>query len=178
MFEALFLRHAAKRLMRGLLREGKILACAESCTGGMLSSLITSLPGSSAVLWGSLIVYSNHAKQELAGVQAATISSFGAVSEQTVAELLAGVLNRYPVDYALAISGIAGPSGGSAEKPVGTVYIGICRRGSPPIIQAYLFKAGRKQVREKSCAQALKLLQAMLDDSLKAGLDNPGKRDV
>ena len=106
-----------------LIAAGKSVSCAESCTGGLLAAEFTRLSGSSAWFNMSWVTYSNEAKQRLLGVSPQTLDAYGAVSEQTVHEMAAGARRLADADYALSISGIAGPSGGSAEKPVGTVRV-------------------------------------------------------
>ena len=109
-----------------LLRERKESVCtAESCTGGYLAHLITSVPGASDYYPGSLVAYSNDIKQEMLDVHGETLEKYGAVSEQTVVEMANGARKRFGTTYALAISGIAGPEGGTPEKPVGTVWFGF-----------------------------------------------------
>ncbi|MFC2123252.1 competence/damage-inducible protein A [Bacteroidota bacterium] len=110
---------------RILTEKGESLAVAESCTGGHIGHIITSVPGSSAYFAGGIIAYSNMVKREQLGVRFETLEKFGAVSEETVGEMAMGVKNLCSVDYALATSGIAGPDGGTSDKPVGTVCIGL-----------------------------------------------------
>lgn len=111
-----------------LLQQNKTLATAESCTGGYIAHLITSVAGSSAYFNGSIVAYSNEVKNKVLAVQEQTLNSVGAVSEQTVREMVQGAINTLNADYALATSGIMGPGGGSAQKPVGTVWIAIGNR--------------------------------------------------
>ncbi len=108
-----------------LIAKGKTLATAESCTGGYIAHLITSVPGSSAYYNGTVVSYSNEAKETILGVKPETIQSFGAVSEETVREMLKGAIAAVHADYVVATSGIMGPAGGTAEKPVGTVFIAV-----------------------------------------------------
>jgi len=107
-----------------MLKKKRVLATAESCTGGLIGQLVTSVPGSSKVFDRGFIVYSNQAKQEILGVREKTLQKYGAVSEECVQEMLDGVLERSDANAAIAISGIAGPTGGSPQKPVGTIWIG------------------------------------------------------
>lgn len=113
----------AYRLVRELQAKGKTFSCAESCTGGLIASEITKIPGASAVFPGSIVCYSNQIKQELLQVPAETLNNHGAVSQQTVAAMFAGIIQVMKSDYAIAVTGIAGPDGGTDEKPVGTVWI-------------------------------------------------------
>jgi nicotinamide-nucleotide amidase len=108
-----------------LLEKGKTVGTAESCTGGLISSQITAVPGSSAYYKGSVVTYANETKVKLLGVNPATIQAYGAVSEETAIEMVKGALNTLQTDYAVAVTGIMGPDGGSAEKPVGTVWIAV-----------------------------------------------------
>ncbi|PSL46602.1 competence/damage-inducible protein cinA [Chitinophaga niastensis] len=110
---------------RLLLEKGKTMGTAESCTGGYISSAITAIPGSSAYFKGSAVTYANEMKMKLLGVKKETLEAHGAVSEATVREMLAGALKLLEVDYAIAVSGIMGPDGGTPEKPVGTVWIAV-----------------------------------------------------
>ena len=108
-----------------LIKKNKTIATAESCTGGAIASLITSVPGSSAYFEGSVISYSNSIKEKLLGVKKNTLDKFGAVSEETAIEMLKGLLKNLQTDYGIAVTGIMGPGGGSTEKPVGTVWIAV-----------------------------------------------------
>lgn len=109
-----------------LLRKlGKTLSTAESCTGGAIAALVTSVPGSSAYFQGSVVSYSNEVKEKVLGVKQRTLEKYGAVSEQVVKEMLQGVLKKMNTDYGIAVSGIMGPGGGSAEKPIGTVWVAV-----------------------------------------------------
>lgn len=110
---------------KSLKSQNKTLVMAESCSGGYLSHKITLMPGSSAFFKGGLVVYSNELKKDLLGVKTSTLEKFGAVSEETVREMVAGVFNKIKTDYAIGVTGIMGPDGGSEEKPVGTVWIGV-----------------------------------------------------
>lgn len=118
----------AAQLGQLLQQKRLVVSCAESCTGGGIAYAITSVSGSSNYLTESYVTYANSAKQKLLGVKAETLAAFGAVSEQTVAEMALGCLHVSQADIAIAVSGIAGPSGGSAEKPVGTVWFGFAQR--------------------------------------------------
>ena len=107
-----------------LLREkGATLACAESCSGGLIGSILTDVPGSSDVFLLSVVAYHNDIKRDVLGVEAATLEAHGAVSEETVIEMVAGARRLSGASYAVAISGIAGPGGGTPEKPVGTIWL-------------------------------------------------------
>ena len=107
-------------------KEGLTLATAESCTAGNVAAAITSVPGSSAFFKGGIIAYCNEVKKNMLGVNPETLEQFGEVSEQTVVEMVKGVVKVLNVDCAIATTGIAGPAGGAAEKPVGTIWIAVC----------------------------------------------------
>ncbi len=138
-----------------LLRaEGKSLATAESCTGGTIAHRITEIPGASDYYMGGVVSYSNALKQLLLGVQETTIEQHGAVSKQTAIEMAQGCRERLHTDYAIATTGIAGPGGGSEEKPVGTVWIAIaCEQGT--FFECYHFPTLRAQHQERTTTQAL-----------------------
>lgn len=150
----------AQQLGQALLARGWRLATAESCTGGGIGAAITAVPGSSAWFDGGLITYSNRAKQALLGVEAATLVAVGAVSEAVVAQMAAGALQHCDADLAVAVSGIAGPDGGSADKPVGTVWIAWAQRDATVITRRFVFAGDRHSVRQQTVAQAL---QGLLD---------------
>lgn len=139
----------------GMLKEkGLTLSLAESCTGGLIGSLMTNVPGSSGYFAGGVVAYSNQAKMDLLGVSGETLDQFGAVSNQTVHEMAEGARNRFRTDLSLAVSGIAGPDGGSSEKPVGTVYIGLAdHKGT--FSGRYRFWGARDQVKLNSAMMAL-----------------------
>ncbi len=113
----------SKEISEIFWREGFTLATAESCTAGNVAAVITAIPGSSRFYKGGVVAYSNEVKQNLLSVSAETLETFGAVSEETVKEMVGGALKTFGADYAIATSGIAGPGGGTPEKPVGTVWI-------------------------------------------------------
>ncbi len=140
---------------------GLKIATAESCTGGLIAGLLTEIPGSSAVVERGFVVYSNDAKEELLGVPAETLATHGAVSEATARALAEGALKASRADIAVSVTGIAGPDGGSAEKPVGLVWFGCARRGGRPVAREERFgDIGRGAVRLASVRVALDLLEA------------------
>ena len=142
----------------------KTIATAESCTGGLLAKLITDVPGSSAYFRQGWVTYANEAKTALLGVSPATLGREGAVSEAVVAEMAAGALGRAESDYALAISGVAGPDGGTAEKPVGTVCLALRARRDAAAwtTRTFVFHGDREMVRDRSAKMALTLLRYQL----------------
>ncbi|HWB24321.1 MAG TPA: CinA family nicotinamide mononucleotide deamidase-related protein [Chitinophagaceae bacterium] len=144
-----------------LLQQGKTLSTAESCTGGYIAHLITSVPGSSAWFYGSVVSYDNSVKQHLLDVKEDTLQSVGAVSEETVREMVTGVLKAMKTDYAVAVSGIMGPDGGSPEKPVGTVWMAA---GNGDSIEARKlhFRFDRAKNIELTALNALNMLRAFM----------------
>ncbi|WP_120829488.1 nicotinamide-nucleotide amidohydrolase family protein [Helicobacter pylori] len=138
------------------------IAVAESCSGGLLSHAFTSISGASAVFMGGVVCYSEEVKRELLKVNATTLKVFGVYSEECVKEMLLGVFLNFKVDLALAVSGVAGPNGGSKANPVGTIYIGTQRLGSHALIDRCFFKGDRESIQNKSVEHALNMLARML----------------
>jgi len=131
---------------------------AESCTGGRIAAEFTAISGASSVLMGSCITYANEIKSQWLGVKEQTLIEHGAVSKETVEEMLTGILKMASADHAIAVSGIAGPTGGTTEKPVGTVYIGI-KNKEKSIVQLHLFKGNREEVQIQATETAIALLK-------------------
>ncbi|HEX6550345.1 MAG TPA: nicotinamide-nucleotide amidase [Gammaproteobacteria bacterium] len=150
----------AKKLAHALSAQGFKLATAESCTGGWIAKCLTDIPGSSDWFERGFVTYSNSAKQDSLGVSAETLSLHGAVSEQAVREMAAGVLRHSQAQLAIAVSGIAGPAGGSADKPVGTVWFGWAWPDRSVTAQCCQFDGDREAVRRAAVATAL---QGLLD---------------
>lgn len=151
------------RTVSDLLRERRQTICVvESCTGGLLGEMITRLPGSSAVFAGGLLTYSDQLKSRLAGVDPAVIERHGAVSREVALALAAGGLDRTGADHALAITGVAGPGGGSDIKPVGTVWIARASIGQPTEARRFMFRGGRDAVRLWAATSALGMLRLAL----------------
>ena len=140
----------------------KTLALAESCTGGYISHLITSLAGSSSYFKGGIVAYSNEIKNRILHVNQATLDSQGAVSEETVKEMAENLLDVCNVDYGIAVSGIAGPSGGSEEKPVGTVWIAVANKNKT-VTQCFSFGLGRDRVIRQAAIRALLMLYKFIN---------------
>ncbi len=140
------------------------LVTAESCTGGWVAKTLTDLPGSSAWFDAGVVTYSYEAKEALLGVNPRTLEHAGAVSEETVLEMVSGALARFGAGVAVAVTGIAGPSGGTPDKPVGTVWIGWKRRGGYGHAQLFLFPGNREAVRRQTVAAALIGLRKTLTD--------------
>lgn len=150
----------AARVGALLQQRGETVATAESCTGGMIAAVLTDIAGSSAWFGYGMVSYSNQAKQDLLGVSAATLEAHGAVSEAVVREMAAGARKRAAADWAVAVSGIAGPGGGTAAKPVGTVWLALA--GPDAVLTAFVrhFDGDRTAVREQTVQAAL---MALLD---------------
>ncbi len=149
------------RIGAALRIRGLWLATAESCTGGLLSKMITDIPGSSDYFLGGVIVYNDGIKKTLAGVKASTLKEYGAVSRPTALELAAGVRKRLRSDIGVSITGIAGPSGARPGKPVGTVYIGVSS-SDKSVARKFLFKGNRASIRRQSAAEALRMAAAFI----------------
>lgn len=141
-----------------LRRQGKTVALAESCTGGLLAEMMTDIPGSSRYFWGSVTSYSNEAKQLILGVKEETLNKFGAVSRETAEEMARGIKKLSGADFGVAITGIAGPDGGTIEKPVGLVYIAIAADNKCEI-KELRFAGGRYLIRTLAAKTALDLLR-------------------
>jgi nicotinamide-nucleotide amidase len=136
------------------------IATAESCTGGLISAALTAIPGSSDVLDCGFVTYSNLAKMAMLGVSETALARHGAVSEEVARAMAEGALARSPASLAVAVTGIAGPNGGSAEKPVGRVHVAVARHGRPTIHERLdLGDLGRSAVRERTVNRALELLR-------------------
>lgn len=159
------LADAGRYLAEVLEQQGLTIATAESCTGGWLAKVLTDRAGSSVYVEGGLVTYSNEAKQALLGVTDKSLQDHGAVSEPVVREMVAGAVAAMGVDVAVAISGVAGPGGGSIEKPVGTVWFawGGAHGGTEATMQ--VFPGDRDQVRRQAVLFALKGVRDFLADS-------------
>ncbi len=148
-----------------LLRErSRTLAVAESCTGGMIAKLVTDIPGSSEYFLGGIVSYGNASKSELLAVEEDTLSAHGAVSEETAREMARGALERFASDLALAVTGIAGPDGGTPGKPVGTVHFALAGRDRPEIAKKREFIGDRAAVRLAASLYGLELVRRSLED--------------
>ena len=156
--KALFTQNPFAWAVETLADRQERITFAESCTGGLLAALFTRVPGCSAVLEGSLVTYSNRLKTAWLGVDNDTLERYGAVSAPCVEQMLEGALIRTEASVALAISGIAGPDGGTPQKPVGTVFAGVMRHGGSPIVETLRLKGDRAQVQYQSACHALRLL--------------------
>ena len=152
----------AAQVGQALKAKGWMLVTAESCTGGWVGEAVTMVSGSSEWFERGFVTYTNRAKEEMLGVAHETLAAHGAVSEEVASEMAAGALGRSLADVAVAITGIAGPGGGSAEKPVGLVWFAWAHRGGPAQCRRFLFRGDRAAVREQSVAVALQGLVDLL----------------
>jgi nicotinamide-nucleotide amidase len=141
-----------------LRANGWTICAAESCTGGLLMHRLTNVSGSSDYVLGGVVSYSNAAKQTLLKVREDTLVAYGAVSKEVAKQMAAGALLLFDADIAVSITGISGPTGGTATKPVGLTYIGLVKRDSQPIVQRYIWHGDREANKAASADAALKLI--------------------
>ncbi|MBP2445999.1 nicotinamide-nucleotide amidase [Rhizobium leguminosarum] len=154
---------AAEAIIRDFTAAGLMVSTAESCTGGLIAGALTEISGSSAVVDRGFVTYTNTAKIELLGVQAETLLRLGAVSEETARQMVHGALFRSRADIAVAVTGIAGPGGGSAEKPVGLVHLAAKSRAGALIHRKMLYgDIGRSEVRLATVRTALEMARSLL----------------
>jgi len=144
-----------QKIAAALLAQGRTLATAESCTGGLVGAALTDLPGSSAWYLGGVVAYSNSLKSRLLGVPPEILSAHGAVSAETARAMAAGVRAKTGADFAIAITGIAGPAGGTPEKPVGLVYIAVAGHGTTSVWE-HRFSGTRDKIRSAATMTALR----------------------
>jgi PncC family amidohydrolase len=163
-------------LVGDLLRQnGLWLATAESCTGGLIASRITDIPGSSDYFLGGVVAYANQVKISQLGVSPTTLDVFGAVSRETVLQMALGARERFSANLGLAVSGVAGPGGGTPEKPVGLTWIGLSAAASSAggsdylAAWSYLWPGNRLQVKSQTAEQALRLLYEYLSELTPSG---------
>lgn len=156
------LRALAEALAEVLRARGQILVTAESCTGGWIAKALTDIPGSSAWFDCAVIAYSYEAKEGLLGVAPSTLEQHGAVSQECAVEMVSGALARFGASIAVAVTGIAGPTGGMPDKPVGTVWIAWKRRGSDAQAEMFHFDGDRDAVRRRTVAAALEGIRKIL----------------
>ena len=154
----------AAEIVTSLKQSGMRICCAESCTGGMIAAAITDIAGSSAVFSRGFVTYSNQAKINMLGVKPETLNLYGAVSGQTVSEMASGAItaSEDEADFAVAVSGIAGPDGGTVEKPVGLVYICVLKKGEVGQVTRYVFDGDRQSVRTQTVENALKTIGGLM----------------
>lgn len=151
-------KNPMEHIVKCLTRYKKTISVAESCTGGLISSYLTSVSGASTILNGALTTYSNEIKSSWLGVDEETIKAYGAVSEETVRGMLEGCLKASNADISIATSGIAGPSGGSVSKPVGTVFVGVANKSGNFLVERLLLEGDRNYIQSQSAYYAFKLL--------------------
>jgi nicotinamide-nucleotide amidase len=151
-------RELAVAFLEACSRHGILAATAESCTGGMIIAALTDVPGSSTVVDRGFITYSNEAKMEMLGVSPRTLEAHGAVSSQTAMEMAEGAIAHSRAGIALAVTGIAGPGGGTAGKPVGLVWFGVAMSGKPTVVERCIFDdEGRDFIRRETVRNALEM---------------------
>ena len=153
----------ARQVIETYAARGLTLGTAESCTGGLIAGALTGVSGSSAVVDRGFVTYSNDAKMDLLDVNVGILRDHGAVSEQTARAMAWGVLTHAPVDCAVAVTGIAGPTGGTKDKPVGLVHFGAARHGREIVHERHVFEGDRAAVRRATVQRALALLLALAD---------------
>lgn len=153
----------AQEVLTKAKAKGWTLATAESCTGGLVAATLTEVPGSSAAVDRGFVTYANQAKQDLLGVTPSTLVDHGAVSEPTAAQMAEGARLRASVTLAVSITGVAGPGGGTPQKPVGTVCFGLSVEGRPVFTQTRLFNGDRTAIRLQAAEHALTLLLGALE---------------
>jgi nicotinamide-nucleotide amidase len=152
----------ARRVLDACRAKNLKLAVAESCTGGLLAAALTEIPGSSDVLDRGFVTYSNAAKQEMLGVPASLLETRGAVSKETAEAMAAGALERSGADLSASVTGVAGPGGGTAQKPVGLVHFAAARRGGRVLHRERRYgDPGRAEIRRRSVLEALAMLEEL-----------------
>jgi len=154
----------ATEIVRILTKQKKTVSFAESCTGGLLASMLVAVPGSSEVFDGSLITYANQIKHDYLEVRASTLESEGAVSRKCAAQMAEGARRAMHADFGVGITGIAGPGGGSPEKPVGLVYVAVSERGESASVHKFNFHGSRSDIRAAAAAYALRELYRVIRD--------------
>ena len=166
MFNEQFTKEDMINLQELLRANNKTITTAESCTGGLVSHLFTKISGSSDIFNGAIVSYSNGIKSQELGVKEETLENFGAVSTEVVEEMLKGSLVKFSASYAIAISGVAGPTGGTQKKPVGTVVIGFSEKNSHSTVATYHFLGNREEVQEQAAITSLKEIYKFLQKTL------------
>ncbi|MDY3204273.1 MAG: CinA family protein [Arcobacter sp.] len=166
MYEDIFNENDMIKLQELLRTHNKTITTAESCTGGLVASLITKISGSSDIFNGSIVTYSNKIKNQELNVKNETLETFGAVSIEVVNEMLNGVIKKFNANFAIAISGIAGPTGETKNKPVGTVVIGISDSNNLKIVDVYHFKGSREEVQIQAAKTSLKEISKFIQKTL------------
>ncbi|MEQ9813206.1 MAG: CinA family protein [Azospirillaceae bacterium] len=154
MFDSTLLQ-AAETLLDLCRKERKTLACAESCTGGLITAILTAVPGSSDVVDRGFVTYSNGAKSEMLGVDPHMIERHGAVSAEVARAMAQGAIRHSAADVAVSVTGIAGPGGATPGKPVGLVFIGWMQRGGVPMAARHVFEGDRQAIREAAAREVI-----------------------
>lgn len=157
------LREAAELVLETCRKKGLRVVTAESCTGGLIAAALTAIAGSSDVVDRAFVTYSNEAKREMIGVPWDAILGHGAVSEPVARAMAAGALARANADIAVSVTGVAGPGGGSAEKPVGLVHFSAVRTGFEPLVERHVFPGDRDQIRRLTVLTALAMVSALAE---------------
>jgi nicotinamide-nucleotide amidase len=157
------MRDAAERVLHGCRKRGLKLVTAESCTGGLVAATLTAIAGSSDVVERAFVTYANEAKREMLGVSWDALMGHGAVSEPVARAMAAGALTRSGADLAVSVTGVAGPGGGTAEKPVGLVHFAAVRSGHEAIAERHVFPGDRDAIRRVSVLTALALLASLAE---------------
>ena len=157
------LREAAEHALTACRKKGLKLVTAESCTGGLISAALTAISGSSDVVDRAFVTYSNESKREMIGVPWDAILGHGAVSEYVARAMASGALARSNADIAVSVTGVAGPGGGSAEKPVGLVHFGAVRAGHEPIAERHVFPGDRDNIRRLTVLTALAMVSSLAE---------------
>ena len=159
-------------VIREATKHGKMIATAESCTGGLISSCLTDVAGSSTAFLCGFVTYANETKTRLLGVPVDAITEFGAVSDIVAAAMSEGALAHAGADLAVSVTGVAGPGGGTADKPVGLVYLSLAESGEDAVIKRYIFAGTRDDIRRSTVGAALELILSRLreyeDDAIAA----------
>ena len=155
----------AERINHTLVGRKQMIVTAESCTGGMVASALTDIPGASAAVYGGYVTYANTAKSRMIHVQARLIRDYGAVSNQVARAMADGARNTARADYAVAVTGIAGPDGGSDKKPVGLVYVAVSTELATVVIEHKFGDLGREEIRKASVRAALDVVIQVLNGS-------------
>jgi PncC family amidohydrolase len=150
------------RIGQVLRAHGWTIGAAESCTGGLVMHRLTNIPGSSDYVMGGVVAYSNAVKQALLKVEVAALATYGAVSEVVAAQMATGARTLLGVDVAVSLTGIAGPGGGTPEKPVGLVYIGVAGPGEEVVVQRHVWSGDREAIKAASAEAALALVLARM----------------
>jgi nicotinamide-nucleotide amidase len=159
----IYMESMAARLGKILKRQGAKVAVAESCTAGLLGGAITSVPGSSAYFRGGVVAYDNDIKRDILGVAAADLEQHGAVSQPVARAMASGAAKLFCAEYGIGVSGIAGPDGGTDEKPVGSVFIGVYNKGKTEG-RSFVFSGDRETIRARSVEAALDFLINVADE--------------